>query len=64
MQKQLEESQLYYNQAAILVRLVGEVPWKKARSSSGNVCTKLFYPDDYNSLSGHPVPPIHPPLTQ
>lgn len=26
IQKQLEESQLYYNQTAILVRLVGEVP--------------------------------------
>jgi hypothetical protein len=39
MQKQLEDSQLHYNQAAILVRLVEEVPWKKAQSSSGDVCT-------------------------
>lgn len=29
---QLEESQLYCNQAVILVRLVGEGPWKKAES--------------------------------
>lgn len=42
---QLEGSQLYCNQAAILVRLVGEGPWKKAGSSSGGACTWLCYPD-------------------
>lgn len=57
---QLEESHLYYHQAAILVRLVGEGPWKKAGRNSGDVSTWLFYPHSYNSLSGHPVSPIHP----
>lgn len=42
MQKQLEESQLYYNRAAILVRLVGEVlPGIKLEGALG-MCAQSF----------------------
>lgn len=42
---QLEESQLYCNQAAILVRLVEKGPWKEAGRRSQDACTQLCYPD-------------------
>lgn len=48
---QLEESQLYCTQAAILVRLAGEGPWKKAERGSRDPYTQLYYPDNENILT-------------
>lgn len=60
---QLEESQLYYNQAAILVGLIGEGPRKKLGEALGTPAHGSAI-HTYSKLTDHPVSPIQPVPSQ